>query len=287
MVTVDINIFLKLAPEIVRFASKDTATGYSKEVDMWSLGVILYLMLSAQLPFNEELVKNMTLYTLIETATYEFDTDNWEHISEEAKDLIKKLLVVDPKKRLKAVEALEHEWIKKGKKGKENNEQNKNQWANQEQVKMVKESMNDENKQVERMYHSEIMEEDTKEFFDAEIVESMEREEGKEEEMEREERNEEEMEREEGKEEMMKRGKPMDCRKKRKNVKIVENKESHIIDSIHNGEDHGYKKRKTGSIEKRMIQMDLNKENGDNVREKEGNVKVRRSTRNRSEVIRI
>lgn len=95
----------------MRFASKDTVTGYSSAVDMWSLGVILYLMLSSQLPFSEDLVRNMSLYELIETATYEFDPENWDHISHNAKDLIKNLLVVDPKLRYSADKALNHPWI--------------------------------------------------------------------------------------------------------------------------------------------------------------------------------
>jgi serine/threonine protein kinase len=79
---------------------------------MWSLGVILYTMLVGYQPFNEQRGKN--LYTQIKTADYDFNPKFWSEVSEEAKDLIRSLLVVDPKVRCTADEALVHPWCKSG-----------------------------------------------------------------------------------------------------------------------------------------------------------------------------
>ena len=78
-------------------------------LDCWSLGVILYVMLCGYPPFYAE--ENNELFQLIKNCDYEFHMPYWENISDDAKDLIKKLLVADPKKRLSADEILKHPWI--------------------------------------------------------------------------------------------------------------------------------------------------------------------------------
>jgi calcium/calmodulin-dependent protein kinase I len=92
-----------VAPEILE------GQGYGKEVDYWSLGVILYTLLSGIPPFNEE--KNDELFQRIKTADYYFPSPEWDHVSGLAKDLISKLLVTDPDQRLTADGILEHEWM--------------------------------------------------------------------------------------------------------------------------------------------------------------------------------
>jgi len=96
-----------VAPEVL------DCKGYDKEVDMWSAGVILYILLCGYPPFFSE--NEPDLFELITKVEFEFHPKYWSHISEEAKDLISKLLLKDPKKRLTAVQALEHPWFKNDK----------------------------------------------------------------------------------------------------------------------------------------------------------------------------
>jgi calcium/calmodulin-dependent protein kinase I len=92
-----------VAPEVLQ------ATGYDKEVDMWSIGVITYILLCGFPPFyNENLPE---LFEQILKADYDFPADYWKDVSEEAKDFIRKLLVVDNSKRLTGKAALQHPWL--------------------------------------------------------------------------------------------------------------------------------------------------------------------------------
>lgn len=92
-----------VAPEIL------CGTAYGKEVDMWSVGVILYILLCGFPPFYDD--NNKKLFSLIIHATFTYPEPYWTDISETAKDLVNKLLVVDPKKRLTATEVLAHPWM--------------------------------------------------------------------------------------------------------------------------------------------------------------------------------
>jgi calcium/calmodulin-dependent protein kinase I len=92
-----------VAPEIL------TGKGYDIAVDYWSIGVILYVMLCGFPPFSED--SNEKLFDMIKTGNYEFPSPQWDPISDYAKDLIKKLLVVDPSKRLTADGILKHPWV--------------------------------------------------------------------------------------------------------------------------------------------------------------------------------
>lgn len=92
-----------VAPEVL------TYTGYGFEVDMWSLGVLLYIILCGFPPFYNE--NDSVLFAQIQAGQYEFISPYWDDISPEAKDLVSKLLVVDPKKRLTAEQALKHPWF--------------------------------------------------------------------------------------------------------------------------------------------------------------------------------
>jgi len=93
-----------VAPEIIN------SEGYNKKVDMWSSGVILYVLLSGYPPFYSEDLND--LLHLIMEGDYFFHSPYWDDISLEAKDLIKNLLVLDPRKRLTATEVLQHDWFK-------------------------------------------------------------------------------------------------------------------------------------------------------------------------------
>ncbi|KAK5583786.1 hypothetical protein RB653_005386 [Dictyostelium firmibasis] len=93
-----------VAPEVLN------ATGYDKEVDMWSIGVITYILLCGFPPFYGDTVPE--IFEQIMEANYEFPEEYWGSVSNEAKDFIRKLLVVDVSKRLNAVNALKHPWLK-------------------------------------------------------------------------------------------------------------------------------------------------------------------------------
>lgn len=93
-----------VAPEILNCA------GYDPAVDMWSAGVIMYILLCGYPPFYSE--NDAQLFESILEANYHFHSPYWDDISAEAKDLIKKLLVVEPKQRLTAKQALDTAWFK-------------------------------------------------------------------------------------------------------------------------------------------------------------------------------
>ena len=76
---------------------------------MWSIGVIIYVALVGYPPFLEE--DQQVQCQKICEAEYQFFEEDWSQISEQARDLIKCLLVVDPDKRLSASQALQHRWI--------------------------------------------------------------------------------------------------------------------------------------------------------------------------------
>ena len=92
-----------MAPEVLR-------GDYSEEADMWSFGVVMFMLLSGRCPFGghtDEQIQDNVL-----RGKYVFKQAAWEGVSNEAKDFIKKLLVQDYKKRMTAAEALDHAWMR-------------------------------------------------------------------------------------------------------------------------------------------------------------------------------
>jgi calcium/calmodulin-dependent protein kinase I len=91
-----------VAPEILEGVPYDT------RADMWSLGVITYILLGGYPPFIEN--EQRELFRKIRKGQYEFHEEYWAQVSPEAKDLISGLLTVDVNKRLLAGGALRHKW---------------------------------------------------------------------------------------------------------------------------------------------------------------------------------
>ncbi|KAM6949366.1 calcium/calmodulin-dependent protein kinase type II delta 1 chain isoform 6-T6 [Aplochiton taeniatus] len=92
-----------LSPEVLR---KDP---YGKPVDMWACGVILYILLVGYPPFWDE--DQHRLYQQIKAGAYDFPSPEWDTVTPEAKDLINKMLTINPVKRVTATDALKHPWI--------------------------------------------------------------------------------------------------------------------------------------------------------------------------------
>ena len=99
------------APE-VNFGGKPQGSTYNNKVDLWSLGVILYVILGAYHPFDPYgEASDSVIWSRICSGKWDFDDAIWDSISNEAKDLISHLLCVDPTKRYGADELLKHPWI--------------------------------------------------------------------------------------------------------------------------------------------------------------------------------
>ncbi|XP_071307824.1 calcium/calmodulin-dependent protein kinase type IV-like isoform X14 [Agelaius tricolor] len=92
------------APEILH------GCPYGPEVDMWSVGVITYILLCGFEPFFDPR-GDQYMYGRILTCDYEFVSPWWDEVSPNAKDLVRKLIVLDPQKRLTVHQALQHPWV--------------------------------------------------------------------------------------------------------------------------------------------------------------------------------
>ncbi|CAF95836.1 unnamed protein product, partial [Tetraodon nigroviridis] len=124
-----------MAPEVVEVFT-DEASFYDKRCDLWSLGVILYILLSGSPPFTGHCgsdcgwdrgetcrtcqvlsvvalaaVRESQLFESIQQGKYEFPDKDWAHVTEGAKDLVSKLLVRDATLRFSAAQVLEHPWV--------------------------------------------------------------------------------------------------------------------------------------------------------------------------------
>ena len=91
-----------MAPEVIK-------GNYDNKCDLWACGVIMYILLSGEPPFFG--VDDVDTFELIKIGQYSLKDQQWDNISTEAKDLIKKLLTMDPKNRISAEEAVKDPWI--------------------------------------------------------------------------------------------------------------------------------------------------------------------------------
>jgi len=96
-----------VAPEVL------SSKPYSSKADMWSLGVIIYMLLCGFPPFFDAQGNQKRLYKLIKLGKYRFPSPYWDYVSDQAKDLIKNLLQLDANKRFSARQVLQHKWINK------------------------------------------------------------------------------------------------------------------------------------------------------------------------------
>ncbi|KAG1672666.1 Phosphorylase b kinase gamma catalytic chain, skeletal muscle/heart isoform [Nymphon striatum] len=95
-----------LAPELLKVSMYDDVPGYGIEIDIWACGVIMYTLLVGCPPFWHR--RQVIMMRNIMAGKYQFSSPEWDNITDESKDLISKLLIVEPRKRLTASQALKH-----------------------------------------------------------------------------------------------------------------------------------------------------------------------------------
>jgi len=94
---------LYVAPEVIKME------GYGPPIDIWSAGVLFYILFVGYAPFFHE--EQFVLFRKIKKGAFKFHDEYWKNISQESKDLISKMIVVDSYKRLNASEALLHPYL--------------------------------------------------------------------------------------------------------------------------------------------------------------------------------
>ena len=102
MVTEKVGTIYYIAPEVLK-------GNYTSKCDVWSLGIIMYILLSGYPPFNGE--TDQEILEAIDKGTLVFPSQSWDGVSADAKDLICRMLSYDPEKRITAGEAFQHNWF--------------------------------------------------------------------------------------------------------------------------------------------------------------------------------
>lgn len=91
-----------IAPEVLR-------RSYDHKCDLWSCGVILYILLCGYPPFNGQTDKKIIEAVL--SGDFTLDEPEWHAVSDSAKDLVQRLLANNPDERISALDSLNHPWI--------------------------------------------------------------------------------------------------------------------------------------------------------------------------------
>ncbi|PFH59485.1 hypothetical protein XA68_12272 [Ophiocordyceps unilateralis] len=100
-----------VAPEIL---AESKQRKYTKAVDVWSLGVVLYICLCGFPPFSDELYSRDFPFTLsqqIRSGRFDYPSPYWDSVGDPALDLIDSMLIVDPNKRFTIDQCLSHPWL--------------------------------------------------------------------------------------------------------------------------------------------------------------------------------
>ena len=101
---------------------------YNKQVDLWSIGIIVYLMLIGCLPFNVNSKESDIIHQILNEPT-PYPTNQWKKVSFVAKSFVIGLLQKEPSKRLTIKQALEHEWLAVSKENKIGHTKSKSMFA--------------------------------------------------------------------------------------------------------------------------------------------------------------
>ena len=118
---IDFGASTSATPQIFRvgtclYMAPETFSGYSgPKCDVWSCGVILYILITGEPPFQSS--NNQELYKKIKKEPCRFDQSVWDTVSSEAKDLVKGMLEKDPLRRLSTEQVYAHPWLKKQSRG--------------------------------------------------------------------------------------------------------------------------------------------------------------------------
>ena len=82
---------------------------YDEKCDVWSVGIIMYMLLSGKPPFDGQ--SDLHILEAVKSGEYSMQGGTWDMVSNEAKDLVSRMLTMDPKQRISAHDALQHPWF--------------------------------------------------------------------------------------------------------------------------------------------------------------------------------